>query len=422
MSAWSHALLSLLICVGLLVVMPLGLRLVAAPGVPAVRRLWFLAATPAAASVWLPRGWLTAVFAAAYLPAVAALLASAGRVVLSGRPPGPDRDGAPAPIAADRDRSRTTGAATPPTAAGTDQPGTAINATAAAYSDGLSSVTVGHSAQPHTGADQCSLTTVDRATGDERRGPGADAATPWVTARAVAVATALASPAVAGCALVAERAGQRLFGFELDVLALTVAHFQYAGFAAALIAGLVCEVDGDRPAGRLAAWSVPAGVAVVFAGFFTSEWVELAGAAVLTVGMWLVGWLTWRRARPGTAARGLLLVSAGTLAATMVLALDWALGQAVGLPHLPISWMVATHGLANALGFALCALLAWHRIRARQATGPPEPARPQQANEPPQQARPQQANGIPQPTGPLRTSETPPRQQPGPPPPQGASW
>ncbi len=268
MSTWSHGLLNLLICVGLLVVMPLGLRLLAAPGVARVHRLWFVAATPAAASVWLPRGWLAAVFATAYLPATAALLASAGRVLLSGRLPWP---------------------------------------------------------------------------------------------RTVAAATALAAPAVAGCALVAERAGHRLFGFDLDVLALTVAHFHYAGFAAALIAGLVCEVDGDGPAGRLAALSVPAGVAVVFAGFFTSEWVELAGAAVLTAGMWLVGWLTWRRARTGAAARGLLVVSACTLAATMLLALDWALGQAAGVPHLPISWMVATHGLANALGFALCALFAWQR-------------------------------------------------------------
>ncbi|MDQ7909501.1 YndJ family transporter [Phytohabitans sp. ZYX-F-186] len=274
MSAWSHALLGALICVGLLVVMPLGLRLVAAPGLTLVHRLWFAAAVPAAASVWLPRGWLAAVSAAAYLPAAAALLLSAGRVVGAGhgRLPGP---------------------------------------------------------------------------------------------RAVAVATALAAPSVAGCALVAERAGIRLFGFELDVLALTVAHFHYAGFAAALVAGLVCTVDGDGPAGRVAALCVPAGVAVVFAGFFTSEWVELAGAAVLTAGMWLVGWLTWRRARAGAATRGLLVTSALTLAATMVLALDWALGQAAGLPHLPVSWMVATHGLANALGFALCGLVAWRRLGVR---------------------------------------------------------
>jgi hypothetical protein len=275
-SAWGHGLVNLLICAGLLVVMPLGLGLLAAPGVAGIRRIWLLAAAPAAVSVWLPRGWLAAPLAAAYLPATTALLASAARLVLS--------------------RARALG------------------------------------------------------------GPGA-----------VAAVTALAAPTVAGGALVAERAGYRLFGFDLDVLALTVAHFHYAGFAAALIAGLVCRVTGDGPAGRLAALSVPAGIAVVFAGFFTGEWVELAGAAVLTAGMWLVGWLTWRQSPADRATRALLATSALTLGATMLLALDWAVGEATGLAHLPISWMVATHGLANALGFALCGLVAWRRMAVTTA-------------------------------------------------------
>jgi hypothetical protein len=59
----------------------------------------------------------------------------------------------------------------------------------------------------------------------------------------------------------------------------------------------------------------------------------------------------------------LLATSAVTLVATMLLALDWALGHVVeSVPHLPIEWMAWTHGLANALGFALCAVLAWTRI------------------------------------------------------------
>ena len=38
----------------------------------------------------------------------------------------------------------------------------------------------------------------------------------------------------------------------------------------------------------------------------------------------------------------------------MLLALSWALGHVVNTPYLPLEWMVATHGLANAVGFALC--------------------------------------------------------------------
>jgi len=138
------------------------------------------------------------------------------------------------------------------------------------------------------------------------------------------------------------------------VLSLTVAHFHFAGFAAALMAYL--SADG------LAAVSVPLGTGLVLLGFFLGDPVELAGAVVLTAGMWLVGWNLWRRSR--TADRGtavLLVVSGSVLVVTMLLAVSWALGHVVNTPYLPLEWMVATHGVANAVGFALCGVLAMRR-------------------------------------------------------------
>jgi hypothetical protein len=199
-----------------------------------------------------------------------------------------------------------------------------------------------------------------------------------LAAREVALLTALATPAIAGSSLVAERAGYRLFGFQLGTLSLTVAHFHFAGFTAALIAALVCAATGNSGLARAAAWCVPVGTAVVFLGFFTGDGVELAGAAVLTAGMWLVGWLTWREIRPAgpdPATRVLLAVCATVLVATMLLALDWAVGHVAPVPHLPLAWMVATHGVANALGFGLCALLAWQRLPTGPAPGPDTTAR-----------------------------------------------
>ncbi|WP_078896823.1 YndJ family protein [Streptomyces sp. NRRL S-495] len=197
----------------------------------------------------------------------------------------------------------------------------------------------------------------------------------------IAVLTALAMPSVAGLALVAERAGYELFGFDLDILALTVPHFHYAGFTAALVAGLVCRAVPGRPAARWAALSVPTGTLLVLGGYFVGDWAELVGAAVLTVGMWLVGLLTWRDLRPRAEDRSgaprftgtpvLLGVSAAVLAVTMLLALWWALGEASGIPHPTLGWMAATHGVGNALGFALCSLLAWRRLAL--APTPPIP-------------------------------------------------
>ncbi|MFF8602497.1 YndJ family protein [Streptomyces sp. NPDC015232] len=196
----------------------------------------------------------------------------------------------------------------------------------------------------------------------------------------VAALTALATPAVAGLALLAERAGHELFGFELGILALTVPHFHFAGFAAALVAGLVCSA-AESPGTRFAALSVPLGTLLVLLGYFVDDWAELAGALVLTAGMWAVALATWRELRPAApdrVTRALLGTSAAVLVATMLLALSWALGEATGLPHPSLAWMAATHGLGNALGFAVCSLLAWRRLapaRTAASTRGPLPHR-----------------------------------------------
>ncbi|MER6997904.1 YndJ family protein [Streptomyces sp. NPDC000410] len=281
----SSALVNVIVMLGMLVIVPMGLRLIGDPGPVLLRHLWPLLAAPGALALWLPRGALATALATTYALATLALALHA-----------------PARYA--RTRSL-------------------------------------HPAE-------------------------------------IAVLTALVTPAVAGSALVAERAGHRLFGFDLEILALTVPHFHYAGFAAALVAGLVCRT-ADGPAGRFAALSVPLGTLLVLAGYFVDDWAELVGALVLTAGMWAVGLLTWRDVRTsqdGPLTRRLLAVSAAVLVATMLLALSWAVGEATGLPHPNLSWMAATHGLGNALGFALCSMLAWRRLTPHM----PTPDKPRDAH------------------------------------------
>lgn len=188
----------------------------------------------------------------------------------------------------------------------------------------------------------------------------------------VAVLTAMVSPSIAGVSLVAERGGWEFLGFDMTVLALTVAHFHFAGFAAALIAGLVFTATP----GLLSAVppvAVPAGIAVVFAGYFTTDAVELAGTVILTAGMWLTGWLLWQHVRPLAASRvtrALFGISAAALAATMLLALSWAAGHVWdSVPHLSLDAMAATHGIVNAVFFALVGLVAWWRFQRERSLG-----------------------------------------------------
>ncbi|MEV6164783.1 YndJ family protein [Streptomyces sp. NPDC052052] len=276
-------LVDLIVMLGMLVVVPLGLRLTGAPDLDRVRRLWPLFAVPGAAALWLPRGTPDIALATCYpLGAVFLALHALPRL----------RRALAAP---------TTSAAAP---------------------------------------------------------------------AEIALLTALVAPSIAALALVAERSGHTLFGFGLGILALTVPHFHFAGFAAALVSGLVCRV-ADSAAGRFAALSVPSGTLLVLIGYFIGDWAELAGSVVLTTGMWTVALLTWGSIRDGQhdrITRLLLATSSAVLAVTMALALSWALGEASGLPHPTLTWMAATHGLGNALGFALCSLLAWQRLHHR--TGP----------------------------------------------------
>jgi len=199
--------------------------------------------------------------------------------------------------------------------------------------------------------------------------------------RGLAMLTATTSPSVAAIALVAERAGYPLFGFPIRTLSLTVAHFHFAGFAAALVVGLVCVSTSDSRQARIAALCVPSGTAVVLVGFFAGDGVQLAGAAVLTAGLWLAAFVIWRDVFPGVSdrmTRVLLGTSAAVLVPSLLLALSWALGRAAGLPHLSVEWMIATHGVANAVGFGLCAMLAWRRLlpplSSRRTTSTEEPA------------------------------------------------
>nr|MDT0523705.1 YndJ family protein [Streptomyces sp. DSM 41633] len=185
-------LVNVIVMVGMLVVVPAGLRLTGLPELNRIGRLWPLFAVPGAVALWLPRSPAATAFALCY---------ALGTVLLALH--------APRRLIRTRDLS-----------------------------------------------------------------PGQ-----------VALLTALVTPAVAALALVAERAGHELFGFDLEILALTVPHFHFAGFAAALVAGLVCRVSESR-AGRFAALSVPLGTLLVLVGYFIGDWAELAGAVVLTAGMW----------------------------------------------------------------------------------------------------------------------------------------
>ena len=173
--------------------------------------------------------------------------------------------------------------------------------------------------------------------------------------------------------LLGSRTGEEILGFDRTITALTAAHFHFAGFAAATVAGVTSRM---RPIPAWAAICVGLGPALVGLGFVISPHVEVVSAVALALGMLGLAWgmarAWWPLGLPGF-----------VLVGTMALAVVYAGQQFTGLYLLTIPTMAQLHGMGNVLGFALPALIllalrrpeppALIRLGAPPPFGPEEP-------------------------------------------------
>ncbi|GAC1544309.1 MAG: hypothetical protein NVS3B10_08450 [Polyangiales bacterium] len=175
--------------------------------------------------------------------------------------------------------------------------------------------------------------------------------------------------------LLASRAGSPLLGFHEPIVTLTAAHFHYAGFAAPVVLGCTGRAFGLGTAKtstalpyRLATLTVCAAIPLTAIGITSTHAVEATAAVTLACGMLLacallVGVVPRRAARRSVAAAALFAVAGATLLGTMGLAATFALTSSAGRSStfsgpLSVQTMIDLHGGGNALGFALCALVA----------------------------------------------------------------
>jgi hypothetical protein len=167
---------------------------------------------------------------------------------------------------------------------------------------------------------------------------------------------------VAVGALLVSRAGLTPMGQREPIIELTTVHYLYAGVAALVLAG----ATGRAAAVALTAVAPP----IVAIGFLTGAALpQVGGAVLMTLGVWITGTLELRAALASDlppVARVLLAVSGVAIWVPMVVAVAWAAGQHWSIPILSIPDMARTHGVANAIGFVACGLLA-ERVRAPRA-------------------------------------------------------
>jgi hypothetical protein len=175
---------------------------------------------------------------------------------------------------------------------------------------------------------------------------------------------------VGGAWTTLSRSGIRPPYFEEPIILLTGIHFHYAGMILPLLTGLAAK-ERDGFLARVAVIGVVAGVPLVALGINLSplgfRWPEWMASWLLAFAGILSALLQIRVARK--ACKGwvqILLVLCGlSLFVGMLLAGLYAFGTYVGQPWLDIPAMIYSHGVINAVGFALPGLLAWNAIQAR---------------------------------------------------------
>jgi hypothetical protein len=189
----------------------------------------------------------------------------------------------------------------------------------------------------------------------------------------IGIAAGLAYLVVGGGWLVLSRLGLNPLGFGDLIVLLTAVHFHYAGFAAPLISSRVGYLLATFPATtrrahRISLIGVIAGMPFVAAGITVSPLLEFIGAVEFATSLAILAYLMIACARKVVGdrpARILLTVSAICLIIGMAFTYTYAFSEFTGYYPVVIPQMVRFHGVSNALGFALCGLLACHLAHTR---------------------------------------------------------
>lgn len=179
----------------------------------------------------------------------------------------------------------------------------------------------------------------------------------------VSLSVARIDLAVGGAWLVASRLGIHPFEIQEPIGLLTAVHFHFAGFATASIAAAALYFVNRSNR----SWLTPLVIAVIIMpfvvalGFMTSPTFKM-GAALLfsfTVAGLAVSLQSMAKRMENALARVLLQVASAAVFAGMVLSATYAISDRFGGDVLTIPQMARLHGVLNAVGFCLPALLAW---------------------------------------------------------------
>ena len=166
--------------------------------------------------------------------------------------------------------------------------------------------------------------------------------------------------------LIMSRLGIQPLGFGDTIVLLTAVHFHFAGFAAPILAGMAgrrLPANGSvRSLFSAAVIAIVVGTPLVATGITLAPSIALAGALVISLGLFLLSMLVAGWIVPSVGflpAQILLLISSASSLPAMTFACIYAYSIVFKKLLIDIPQMAMTHGVVNAFGFALCGLIAW---------------------------------------------------------------
>ena len=180
----------------------------------------------------------------------------------------------------------------------------------------------------------------------------------------VAMVMARIDLAVGGAWFVASRLGMRPMGIQEPIGLLTAVHFHFAGFATAMIAAATLHFAEQHGEGRWLRRLIPLVIGMPFVvalGFVVSPTLKMVAGIIFSASVSALAIFVRSYGRKGEngTARLLLQVAAVSVFAGMMFSSAYAVADYLGSDVLTIPQMARTHGIFNAVGFCLPAMLGW---------------------------------------------------------------
>lgn len=200
----------------------------------------------------------------------------------------------------------------------------------------------------------------------------------WQNAATFSISAGMTYLSVAGVWALMERAGFTPFGFNPEIIFLTIVHFHYAGFVLPMLTGLATRQMNKHIWPQINCYLTVAAVGLLAVGITLTQlqagtnW-EMASAWLMAASSAAVAIMLLHLAFDNNTLKIRLLwtVAGMALLGGMLLAGLYGSRFVAPVPWLDIPMMRALHGTLNAVGFAGCGMMGWWLLTTSGAPSAP---------------------------------------------------